>query len=130
MQNICIIVLTLILTGHLKFVFGSLFLNDNHAQNHYKYHRDDLAKARERLQSLNDESSDSLSDFSKNENTNARLSNDYDTTENKLESKVSNDGTYNDDAIRLLWNVYVDYINEKSKLRRETADHGKSFDSN
>ncbi|XP_065226895.1 uncharacterized protein LOC135850096 isoform X2 [Planococcus citri] len=125
MQNICIIVLTLILTGHLKFVFGSLFLNDNHAQNHYKYHRDDLAnKAKELLQSLNDESSDNLSDFSKSETSNVRSSNNvYDAVENKLESKPSNDETYNDDAIRLLWNVYVDYVNEKSKSRRENSDN-------
>ncbi|XP_065226892.1 uncharacterized protein LOC135850096 isoform X1 [Planococcus citri] len=128
MQNICIIVLTLILTGHLKFVFGSLFLNDNHAQNHYKYHRDDLAnKAKELLQSLNDESSDNLSDFSKSETSNVRSSNNvYDAVENKLESKPSNDETYNDDAIRLLWNVYVDYVNEKSKSRRENSDNGRN----
>ena len=125
MQNTCIIVLTLILTGHLKFVFGSLFLNDNHVQNRYKYHRDDLAKAKELLQSLNDDNADNLSDFSKNDNTNIRSSSDYDTIENKLESRVSNDETYNDDAIRLLWNVYLDYVNEKSKSRRENTDHGK-----
>lgn len=119
MQNIYIVILTLILTIYLKSVFGNIFLNDQSENRYRSNYRNDLLKMKELLQSLKIENAENV-DYSKNSNVH---SNDNEVTEN-LESRVPHDGTYNDDAVRLLWNIYTDLLEKKEKLHDENRENG------
>lgn len=116
-------ILALVLIGYLKSVFGNLLPNDNRSENTYKSsYPNDISKLKELLQSLNAENSENIADYTKDERTNMH-SNDYDIIENKDNNKLPQDGTYNDDAIRLLWNFYIDLLEKKTKSQYENQKH-------